>query len=387
MAMSPGADRLDQRPVVAVWRSSWLARSETFVRAQVEALTRWSPLTVGLRRLPDGLPFQPDFAPFTRSLSSRVAFKVSELSSHRFVFDRYLRDHDVRLIHAHFGPGGIKVLPVAARLRIPLVVTFHGFDATRQPGLPGPEGERYRAGLRRLFGQADGLIAVSEFIAGRLRGLGAPAAKVRVEPIGIPLPAEPAGLPPVERAGVTFVGRLIEQKGVHHLLDAYAQLSPELQARHPLRIVGTGALAGVLRERIETERLNAELLGYRTPAKVAELLAATSVFCAPSIAFDGAEEAFGIVYLEAAAAGCPVVAYVSGGVPESVLNGHTGLLAPEGDRPALGAALRRLLQEPSLAADFGRAGQARVRTQFDVHVRTSALERFYDEVVAGHSSR
>jgi glycosyltransferase involved in cell wall biosynthesis len=73
----------------------------------------------------------------------------------------------------------------------------------------------------------------------------------------------------------------------------------------------------------------------------------------------------------------------SGGTPEAIVDGETGLLCPEGDIEALAAALARLLADPSLGARLGRAGRERVIAKFDLAARTEALELVYDAAVDG----
>ena len=105
-------------------------------------------------------------------------------------------------------------------------------------------------------------------------------------------------------------------------------------------------------------------MGHRPPAEVHADLARGGVFCGPSRrTAAGAVEGLGTVFLEAAAHGLAVAAYRSGGVPEAVADGTTGLLAPEGDVPALARALCALLDDPALARRLGEAG---------IHVRRFA---------------
>lgn len=387
--MAPSEDAI-RPPVVAIWRSSWLPPSETFVENQTASLRRWQPVRIGLRRLPVSLPVVPDLAPFERSLVSRLGHRVSRAAGYRWPYDRWLRRHDVRLIHAHFGPGGVKALPIARRTGIPLVVTFHGFDVTAQARAAGTAGERYRAELRSLFAGASRLIAVSDFVAGELRDLGAPPERVVVHTIGIPVSEVGADEDPEPELEpdrgddlvVTFVGRLIPRKGVDHLIDAVSRLPRTLRDRTRVRIVGFGPHEQDLREQAASSDVAIEFLGRRTPAEVARVLAGSTVFCAPSRSIGHEAEGFGLVFLEAALAGVPVVAYRHAGVTEAVQDRVTGLLASEGDVAALSRLLATLLDDPDTAARMGAAGALRVRRDFDIVSRTAVLEDLYDEVVA-----
>lgn len=81
----------DNRPVVAVWKSTWLPRSQTFVANQLESMNRWRPLLLGVRHLEDGLPVAPDRAPFGSSLLSRGVHRLSAATGYRGVYDGVIR--------------------------------------------------------------------------------------------------------------------------------------------------------------------------------------------------------------------------------------------------------------------------------------------------------
>ncbi|SDO31295.1 Glycosyltransferase involved in cell wall bisynthesis [Nakamurella panacisegetis] len=380
--MTAAAATGSDRPAVAIWRTDWLPASETFIVDQIAALARWRPITVGLRRVTDGFPIIPDLAPFDRRVLSRAAHRADAILGYRFPYDRWLARHEVRVLHAHFGPGAIRVLPIAMRNRLPLVATFHGFDATSEPARTDEAGRRYRAGLVRLFSGCTRLIAVSEFIAERLIELGAPESKVIVHHIGVPTDRGPQFDDRSRRSGITFVGRLREQKGIRHLIEAVAALPDDLRSSTPVRVIGTGELRAELGQLADRRRVNVQWLGRLSPEQVAVELEHTAVFCGPSITHDGATEGFGTVYLEAALHSAPVVAYASGGVVESVANGITGLLVPEGDVVGLSGQLRTLLTDTDRARQLGRAGRERVLRSFDIRQQTAELERIYDETIA-----
>ncbi|WP_111767637.1 glycosyltransferase [Nakamurella deserti] len=366
-------------PRVAVWRDEWLATSETFIANQIGATHRWKPVPAGLRVIPDGLPLRPARVLGDR-ISARIAHQIDAELALRLFYDSVLRREPVQVVHAHFGPDAVTVLPLARRLGLPLVVTFHGFDVTSAPAETGGAGRRYVDRLREVFDYADTLIAVSRFIAGRLRDLGAPSHKIVVAPIGIPV--QPGTHDDQARCGVSFVGRLVPKKGVSDLIDGLAGVPRELLDGQPIRVIGYGPDETALRDRARRAGLPVEFLGKRDPAFIADTLARSRIFCGPSrTAANGDSEGFGMVYLEAALQAVPVVAYRHGGVPEAVADGETGLLVPEGDVAALTACLTRLLVDADAAAAMGAAGRRRVLEEFDIERRTLRLEEIYDRAV------
>lgn len=90
-----------------------------------------------------------------------------------------------------------------------------------------------------------------------------------------------------------------------------------------------------------------------------------------------------MVFLEAARAGRPVIAYDHGGVGEAVVDGVTGVLVPEGDTAALADAIVQLLGDPELRSKMGEAGRRRVAEDFDIRTCTSDLEDEFDRVAGG----
>ncbi|MEJ5943936.1 glycosyltransferase [Pseudokineococcus basanitobsidens] len=365
---------------VVVWRDELLPSSETFIANQVGAMTRWEPLLAGLYRRPSLLDVDPALVVAGSGRVAGVHRRWVRASGRSRRLDALLRRPGVRVVHAHFGRDGMLVAPAARRAGLPLVVTFHGYDVTRLPEEPGT-GPAYRRGLRGLFSQASALVAVSGYVRARLLALGAPPAKVVVLPVGTSLGARPVGREALRR--ILFAGRLVEVKGVADLLDAVALLPPGLRDV-PVDVVGDGPLRAPLEERARALGLDARFHGVLRSDDLAVERARGGVYCGPSHRSSaGDSEGLGMVFLEAAAAGLPVVAYRHGGVPEAVDDGVSGLLAPEGDVPALSAALARVLSDSGLAASMGAAGRRLVEERYDVECCTAALEDLYDRVAAG----
>ncbi|MFI7575775.1 glycosyltransferase [Micromonospora sp. NPDC049497] len=365
-------------PRVVVWRSHLLPGSETFVRNQADALTTWRPSYLGAVRVASPLSRDTDVLAFgdgARGSRDLLALKVTGRSGR---LTRTLAALRPTVVHAHFGGDGWLVSRAAAALGVPLVVTLHGQDVTRQPALPGLRGARQRRNLGEAFDRAALVIAVSGFIRDRAVALGADPAKVRVHHIGVPVPAAPAAGP--KRWDVAFVGRFVAKKGIDDLVEAVGLLAPE---RPRVVFIGSGPLEEPLRARAAHLGLDATFLGAQPPAEVARHLAASKLLAAPSkTAPDGDTEGLPTTVLEAASLGLPVVSTYHSGIPEAVVHGETGLLGAEGDRHALAANIRRLLGDGTLRDRLGREGRRHVEDRFDLHAQTRRLERLYDDAVA-----
>jgi len=179
-----------------------------------------------------------------------------------------------------------------------------------------------------------------------------------------------------------IVGRLVPLKGHRYLLSALAGLR---RARRDvvLLVVGDGPLRDSLRRSVEALDLKdaTRFLGGRQ-GLVEETLGAADIVVVPSLS-----EGFGLVALEAMAAGRPCVASRTGGLPEIVADDDSGILVPPGDVNALTAALDRLVSNPGLRAAMGRRGRALVEERFDIRVRVRQIIRMYDDILARHAAR
>jgi len=297
-----------------------------------------------------------------------------------------LRDNDVDIFHQHAG------------------ITWEGFDGffsalfADVPVLLRTEHLPYKITnvgekvvYTRLLHELHGVICVSEEARESFRAAGVPDAKLAVVRNGIP-PAQPtreralvrAELQLPARARVILTaGRMTEQKGYHHLLDAI----PAVIAACPeARFVwaGDGPLATDLSSEIERRGLSdvVQPLGWRSDVR--DLLAAADLFVLPSL-FEGLP----LVVLEALAAGTPIVATRVGGIPEAITDGVQGRLVAPADSAALASAIIEALTQPEQTARRVAAGRARFAAAFGVERMARETETVYrhllDTISAKHT--
>lgn len=364
---------------VVVWRSGLLAPSETFVRAQGHALTRWQARFLGAVKVASPLAEESDVIVFPgRRRGPSTDFLRLRLTGRSPRLHRLLAGLGPDLVHAHFGGDGWLISGAATALGVPLIVTVHGHDVTRQPDAKGAKGFRYRRNLRTVFDRAAMILAVSEHIRHRAIARGADPEKVRVHHTGVPIPPLTRS---EKRWDVAFVGRFVPKKGLDDLLEAAATLR-DLAPR--ILVVGDGPLVAPVRARAAELGLDVTFAGSLDHAAVSEIMGAAKVFASPSrTAADGDAEGLPTTILEAAARGVPVVSTRHSGIPEAVVHGTTGLLGAEGDRAELAAHLRLLLTDEPLRDRLGRQARAHVRAHFDLVTQTRRLEELYDEVTRG----
>ena len=296
---------------------------------------------------------------------SNVPIDPRPWSTRRIARDLRAFGPDVVHVHEPFAPS--TTLWSILVTKLPVVATFHsGAEPARLYDLAGPV-------LRRLSGRLTARIAVSQAAADvARRRLGG---RFEVVPNGVDVErfesAVPADLGPGTK--LLFVGRLDERKGFRVAVSAFGRLASERPDLH-LIVAGDGP------ERVEVERLPLEvrervrLLGSVPNAQLPPVHAACDAFLAPNLG----GESFGIVLVEAMAAGLPVVASDIPGFTEVVRDGVDGLLVPAQDPQAVAGALARVLDDPAFAARIVAEGRERARA----FAWTAVLPRI-EEVYAG----
>jgi glycosyltransferase involved in cell wall biosynthesis len=260
------------------------------------------------------------------------------------------REAGAKIWHTHF-PNPLADL---ATLRAPndarIVITYHS-DVIRQAAVMCLYGGLVKRCLRR----ADKIVVASPRHIEFSKWLQPVQDKCVVIPFGIEAKRFEVGNSPARAKPILLtVGRLVGYKGHHWLIEAMKSVNATL------RIVGSGPLEAELRQ--QAKGLDIEFLGNVADENLPALYRDCDLFVLPSIT---PNEAFGVVQLEAMAAGKPVICCdLKSGVPWVNQHGVTGLVVPPRDADALAAAIRKLLEDRELARWMGEAGRARVAAEF-----------------------
>ena len=218
------------------------------------------------------------------------------------------------------------------------------------------------------FAQVDAYVAPSETVKREHVQLGLPAEKIHVIPHACRDPS-PQGLSEARpEQGAVFLGRLSPEKGADVLIDAWRGL----EAPGPLHLLGEGPERARLEERARGAA-GVRFLGQRPPLAAQAAIAQAGVVVLPHRWL----EPFGMVVIEAFAAGRPVIATRRGGPAELIRDGVDGLLVPEDDPAALRDALRSLLSSPRRLAAMGRAARARYEAQHQPERHERRLRQLY----------
>lgn len=243
---------------------------------------------------------------------------------------------------------------IGGTLRVPFVQYLYAEEVGVRPGLAA-------FALRR----AAAIIAISSYTRELAVGAGAEPARVRLIPPGVDLPDASGGAAKAPRPTALTIARLRDRYKGH---DVMLRALPLIRARVPdieWVVAGDGPLRPGLERAAADQRLQdaVRFLGPVSDDERDRWLRGAHVFTMPSRVPAGgfAGEGFGIVYLEAAAHGLPVVAGEVGGALDAVVHGETGVLVDPNDHIAVAEAVVRLLLDPERARALGAAGARRAR--------------------------
>lgn len=281
------------------------------------------------------------------------------------------------VVHAHDWLVAHPAIALAQFYDVPTVSTIHATEAGRHSGwVSGKLSRQVHAVESWLVRESDSLITCSASMADEITELFGPGlAEITVIRNGIDAARWPfaARRPRPGPAELLFLGRLEYEKGVH---DAIAAL-PRIRRTHPgttLTIAGEGTQEEWLVEQARKHKVlkATRFLGH---LERAELLAA--LHRADAAVLPSHYEPFGLVALEAAAAGTPLVTSNIGGLGEAVIDGQTGVSFPPRDVAALAAAVRSVLDDPDAAQRRARVARERLTSDFDWHTVATETAQVY----------
>ncbi|OLD79042.1 hypothetical protein AUF62_00760 [archaeon 13_1_20CM_52_20] len=311
-------------------------------------------------RVDSGRVPESNFLLWIYRLNSQMISKTTEL----------LETERFDLIHAHDWVVGRAAVELKNRLGLPLISTIHATEIGRGGSLDGEYRRKVRDIERLLVEESDGIICCSNYMLDHIQHvLGAVKTKIHVIPNGVeasrfnngrqPQPI-PTGVSE-DRKTILYVGRIVREKGIFTLLDAFEKLRKQGKDVS-LVLVGEGPLKEDLAKEVLRRKLNdrVKLAGFVDEKKLVSLYNSSDAFVLPSH-----YEPFGMVTLEAMASRVPVVVSDVGGLSEIVEDGITGVKVPAYDPSALAEGILRVLEDRELSEQLKenayRAVQERYR--------------------------
>jgi len=294
------------------------------------------------------------------------------------------------IVHGHhaFTPVSLYSISLASKHGFPTVLTAHSLGIGYRHGVIWKTLKPVLYPMKRAFDRADKIIAVSKAVKQFMSHIVSRPEKIKVIPNGIDLEQftyhsnnrklrREFNLP-LDVPIILFVGRLSIRKGIHILVDAFKHVIKEFPEAK-LLIAGKGFLKEYLRYKVKANNIvdKVEFLGYISDEKLVKLYITSDIFVCPSIF----AEAFGIVILEAMAAGKPVVATKVGGIPEIIDHEVNGLLVEPNDAGELSNAIIRLLSDKKEMNKMGKNARKKVEEAYDWNKLVFRILEIYEEVM------
>lgn len=283
------------------------------------------------------------------------------------VFAAYLKKNKIRLVLAEYGTAGAEVAPICKSLNIPLIVHFHGYDASIYSEI-----KKYERRYRAMFEYSKYIISVSNCMTNRLKEMGCPAEKIAYNPYG---PADTFFDLQADISNGYFlaVGRFVEKKAPMLTILAFARLQ-KMRPAAKMVMIGNGPLLGACRWLAESLQCEIDFKTDLPHEEVISFFSEAAFFVQHSVvAYDGDREGTPVGILEACAAGLCVLSTRHEGIADVIADGETGFLVDEGDVEGMFNYMQAAFDSRELAAAIGQKARERVRQHFTMQKHIDTL--------------
>ncbi|MCV9388811.1 glycosyltransferase [Reichenbachiella ulvae] len=285
-----------------------------------------------------------------------------------------LKKKNIQVVFAEYGPTGMAVLRICQKLKLPLIVHFHGHDASVLKTI-----ENNKSYIP-IFNYAQQIIAVSQAMKNKLIDLGCPKEKIIVTPCA---PDDSFFEISSTLSEETFVGvgRFVDKKAPYYTILAFKKVLN----KHPnaqLILAGDGPLRNVCKNLIQHWGIqqNVQLPGVIKPTDFKELLSNCRAFVQHSItAENGDMEGTPVAVLEASAAGVPVVSTFHAGIPDVIIHQQTGLLSDEHDVETMARHMDQLLSDSVFSKKMGTKGKEHVANHYSMDRHIGLLNKLIQQ--------
>lgn len=286
------------------------------------------------------------------------------------MLQKAFKTYKITAVLVEYGTHAHHLLSFLNGLSLPVVVHFHGYDASKKDLV---EQCGHYTGV---FKQAHKVVAVSKVMENKLLQMGCPKEKLVYNVYG-PRPEFLEVFPKYIKQQFVAVGRFTDKKAPYYTILAFHAIAQQFpQAK--LLMAGDGVLKSTCQNLVRHLGLQEQVvfLGVIDHQRYRELLAESLAFVQHSItAANGDMEGTPVAILEASAAGLPVVATRHAGIPDVVLHEKTGLLCNEHDVEGMANNMARLLNNSTEAQQMGQAGKQRILKHFNMQRHIEVLEK------------
>ena len=368
---------------ICVTRPNKFSPSETFLRNQIKGLENYA------RVFPVYGGYLPEHEENGELLNTRLYWLLNKLNKNvlkrknnyfgNHGISEYLKKNKIDIVLANYGISGVKLMPICEKLNLPLIVHFHGFDASHKPTL-----RKYQSDYLALFNYAKAIIAVSHDMAEALIRMDAPAKKIFINVYGVDTGFFTPGCQPKTDSSFITVARFAPKKSPQSSIKAFYKVLHSLPD-------ATLTMVGPREELYEdcvhlvdklqiSDKVN--FSGTKSPREILPMLQRSTVFIQHSVvAPDGDSEGTPNSILEASACGLPIVSTLHGGIKDAVIHGKTGFLVEEGDVGGMADYMIRLAEDPLLAKEMGENGRKYMEQEYAMDKQIHNLYEIIENTV------
>lgn len=314
----------------------------------------------------------------------RLYFKIVDLvsaKSHnydRFILKKNLKYHNIHVGLAEYGVTGAQIYEIFKELNIPLIVHFHGYDASTNSII-----NKFGSAYAGMFEYVKNIVVVSEEMKKDILKIQAPENKIVINPYG---PSNDFFSVPItlkENFNFLSVGRFVEKKAPQITIKAFSQCLSSFPTAK-LFMIGEGPLLNDCKLLVEELNISdkVKFLGKKPKEEIILLMQKSFAFLLHSVnAKNGDKEGTPVSILEAMAAGLPVVSTYHAGIRDVVLNKITGYLVDENNYEQMSFYMIDLMKNPKNAVRFGKLGRERIQNNFSLKRHLNLLNLLISEAV------
>ncbi len=314
------------------------------------------------------------------------SFANKEMTPSEQVLKYLLRKKKIDCVLAEYGVTAAESLRVIKSLNLPLVVHFHGFDASDKKFL-----NKYRKKYLEVFEYSKFVVSVSKKMSADLMALGCPEDKIILNTYG-PNPHFFSVKPTFENKHFTAIGRFVDKKGPHLTIKAFAKVTKHFPGAR-LCFAGEGQLLDFCKDLAKELGIGEQVsfLGIQSRPQIMKIFSTSLAFVQHSVtAENGDSEGTPVAVLEASAAGLPVIATRHAGIPDVIEHEKSGFLVEEFDIESMANYMIELCENPEKAKVMGSKGSENIRLNFTIEKHLNCLTDIINKAVnnkAGLSAR
>jgi glycosyltransferase involved in cell wall biosynthesis len=361
---------------LAIFSPNLNAYSETFIQAHKDLSFKIKFYFGGY--LPNQLEAGKSLFEF--SLKEKILLRIKRrlnFSERALYFS--LKREGINCVLAEYGPTACDSLNVLKKLNLPLIVHFHGYDASNPEVI-----QIYRNRYKEMFQYAKTVFVVSEKMKKDVINLGCSSRKIEITRCG-PHPSFFKNEPSLLSNQFLVVSRFVDIKGIIYTICAFKKIL-NIYPDSKLVLVGDGPNLESYKQLISALAINSsvQFLGVRNSKEIKELMNQSLAFVQHSITLEGGvTEGAPVAVMEAQASALPVITSDSGGIPDLVVNNETGFLVNEQDVEEMANCMIKVLEDRKLAAHLGQRGRERMKNYFS---REKHLQQIEEAVLKANVS-